>query len=108
MGSRKNSTSRSGEDGLYRRLEGGIDRHDTAVRLHDEQVLCKAPLLQFVVKYLEVAAGSGLNIGIDHGRAGALELAEEGQNLGCGDNMQIGPVLFQQGFGTQFVGGVDI
>ena len=56
-------------------------RHDTAVRLHDEQLATESGLAQAVVEAAQVALDLRADVGIHERRAGALELRRGGHHL---------------------------
>ena len=93
---------------MHRVALGRRRRHYPTVGLHDEQLAKGAVTAQARLQPGQIAADGRLDVGVDRGGTGALELPEHGEHLGRGSDVEVRPALFQDGFGLQLVGGVGI
>ena len=93
---------------MHRVALGRCGRHHPTVGLHDEQPARGAVTAQARLQPGQVAADGRLDVGVDRGGTGALELPKHGEYLGRGGDVEVRPALFQDGFGLQLVGRVGV
>ena len=82
-GSAHDSAGRSGKNGAHRLSCGRLQRGDAAAGLHDEhaRTLCRTSFARNArLQAVQVGLHYGLEVGIHHDGAGALEFAELGQD----------------------------
>ena len=94
---------RSGQGRAYRQRLCGIDRHHTAIRLHDQDFRWRAFGFQPVLKSRQIACHDRLEIGVQAGRGTALKFANFRQDFGRHADMLVRPCFAQDCSGTRLV-----
>ena len=96
----------AGFDDVDGKLAGRVDRHHAAARLHDHDRGGDPDLPEVVLHGAGVAGDHRLDVGVDHGRAGALVLLDLGQHLGGDGHERPRRHLRDEVAGAPFVGAV--
>ena len=108
------ASGRPRQDGVNRLSQRGLDRHQPAGRLHhhDGRVASEAEpcfgIVQSRGQRAEVARHDGCEIGVQHCRAGALELAELAQNVRRDADGDARQMPLQHRLGGALVRGVGV
>ena len=98
----------TGLDDVDGKLAGGVDRHHAAARLHDHDRRGDPDRPQVILHRARVAGDHGLDVGVDHGRAGALVLLDLGEHLGRDGYVCVRLHLRDEVAGTPLVGAVHV
>ena len=107
-GSRDHARRGAGKRRAHGIASRAFDRHDAAVRLHDVELAREVARLQRVLQAVQIIADDGLQIGVERGGGGALELADFGQDLARSDDVGVRPDR-ARGLGRRaFVGGIGV
>ena len=91
MGAGDDARGGAGQRGADGQALRGLHGHDAAVRLHDLHLAGEAAGLELLLQSLEIACHHRLQIGVEGGGGGALELADLRQDLARRIDIGVGP-----------------